>query len=98
MSPNEERWRPDFELAMGQSFSECVKFEDGSPHECCEAIWAVLGMNVTPRDLAALSDERIEALALSFGKYFELEAPSAEQMKEAVARTLARWPVGSLGE
>ena len=98
MLQNEHERRPDFELAMGQSFGECVTFEDASPHECCEAIWVVLGRNVTPNDLAALSDERIVALAQSFGKWFDSEAPSVEQMKQAIASTLTRWPAGSLGE
>jgi hypothetical protein len=57
-----------------------------------------VGRNVTPRSLAALTDEQIVALVQKFGEYFETESPSVERIKEAIARTLARWPVGSLGE
>jgi len=97
-----EKSRPDFEQAMGEAFGECVSppvpFEDASAHECCEVVWDVVGRNVTPRKLAALSNDEIVSLSQRFGEYFELESPSIENIKEAIARTLARWPVGSLGE
>ncbi len=51
-------WRPDFEQALGESFGEAVcppvPFEDASPHECCEVVWAVAGADVTPTMLAEL--------------------------------------------
>src|SRR5262249_34700274 len=97
-----EGWRPDFEQALGEAFGECVSppvpFEDASPHECCEVVWAVAGRDVTPAKLAALTEAQVEALARKFGEYFESAAPTAAQIKTAIARTLARWPVGSLGE
>ena len=97
-----EAWRRDFEQAMGETFGEYVSapvpFEDASPDECCEVVWAVVGRDVTPRRLAALSEAEIEALSREFGEYFETDAPSADAIREAIADTLARWPVGSLGE
>jgi hypothetical protein len=97
-----EEWRPDFEQAMGEAFgyfvSPPVPFEDASPHECCEVIWSVVGRKVTPRDLAALGDAQIVALSRKFAEYFESQPPNVDKVKDAVACTLARWPVGSLGE
>jgi hypothetical protein len=33
-----------------------------------------------------------------FSEYFECDAPTVWQVRDAIAHTLARWPVGSLGE
>ncbi len=102
MARTGEDWRPDFEQAMGETFGEAisppVSFEDASAHECCEVIWACLGSKVTPKSLALLSEEQVVTLSREFGEYFECESPPVEKIKEAIARTLARWPVGSLGE
>jgi hypothetical protein len=98
----DENDQADFEQAMGEEFSEFVSppvsREDGSPHECCEAIWKVLGRKVTPSTLDSLQYAQMVALSESFGRYFETDAPSVERIKDAIAGTLARWPVGSLGE
>jgi hypothetical protein len=102
MARTGEEWRPEFETAMGESFGDVVSppvpFEDASPHECCEVVWAIAGRKVTPRSLAALTDPQIVALSEKFGEYFESPSPSVETIRLAIARTLARWPVGSLGE
>ncbi|MGE8498190.1 MAG: hypothetical protein ACN6O6_11845 [Pseudomonas sp.] len=92
----------DFETAMGQEFSELVSppvpFFEASPHECCEAIWRACGHEVTPTTLAALGPLQLEQLATAFGQWFECEPPATMQLAEAIARTLSRWPPGSLGE
>jgi hypothetical protein len=97
-----EEWRPDFEQALGESFCESVcppvPFEKASPHECCEVVWAVAGEDVTPRQLAALSAAQVKALAQKFSEYFASDPPTVKQVREAIAQTLFRWPVGSLGE
>ena len=97
-----EARRPDFEQAMGETFSTFVcppvPFEDASAHECCEVVWSVVGRTVTPSDLAALTSTQITALSKQFGEYFGSQSPSVEQIQDAIADTLARWPVGSLGE
>jgi hypothetical protein len=61
-------------------------------------VLSVLGDDVTPARLAALSSGEVAALAEEFGEYFESEAPKVKQVKGAIADALARWPVGSLGE
>jgi hypothetical protein len=94
--------RLDFMSAMGQSFGESVSppvpFEDASPHECCEAVWRVVGRNVTPEMLDGLSEKQLTSLAHAFGEWFDCEPPSVAQIRKGVARTLARWPVGSLDD
>ncbi len=94
--------RRDFEQAMGESFGQFVSppvpFEDASPHECCEVVWGVAGRNVTPADLSALAKFRVVELSFGFGTYFDCDPPAVEQIQSAIANTLVRWPVGSLGE
>jgi hypothetical protein len=94
--------RAEFEQAMGETFgyylSPPVPFEDASPHECCEVVWKVAGTEVTPTILASLSEAQIVALSVAFGSYFETVPPTVERIKHAIAGTLARWPVGSMGE
>jgi len=94
--------RQDFEQALGECFGEHVSppvpFEDASAHECCEVICTVLGDDVTPTDLAALTKAQVDALAEEFADFFDCDAPTAKQIKEAIAATLKRWPVGSLGD
>ena len=102
MSKVGEEWHPDFEQALGETFgalvSPPVPFEDASPHECCEVVWLVAGRDVTPARLAALTQPEVVTLARKFGEYFESDAPSVQQIKDAIAQTLARWPAGSLDE
>ncbi|MDR3401457.1 MAG: hypothetical protein P4L99_03075 [Chthoniobacter sp.] len=102
MPNDEEDWRADFEQAMGESFADYVSppvpFADASAHECCEAVWAVIGRKVTPEILASLTGDRIVALSEGFGRYFASASPTVTQIEEAVAATLKRWPEGSLGE
>jgi hypothetical protein len=94
--------RRDFEQALGETFAECVcppvSFDAASPHECYEAVFSGLGDDVTPSRLAALTRAEVAALAREFGEYFESDAPTVKQIKDAISQTLARWPVGSLGE
>lgn len=94
--------RPDFETAMGEEFGYMVcppvSAVDASPHECCEAIRLALGRDVTPSTLANLSEAQFHFLAKAFSDYFECARPPVTQLVEAVARTLFRWPPGSLDE
>jgi hypothetical protein len=88
--------------AMGESFGDSISppvpFDSTSAHECYNAVWSVLGKDVTPTTLARLSDAQLSALADGLGTYFESDRPTVEQVKLAIERTLYRWPVGSLGE
>ena len=102
LSETHDQTGADFIGAMGESFSYSVcppvPFDDASAHECYDAVRSVLGRDVTPASLARLPASRLLALATGIGAYFESEPPTVEQVKGAIARTLARWPVGSLGE
>jgi hypothetical protein len=102
MARSGEDWWPDFEQALGETFGDYlsppIPFHDASPHECCEVVWSVVGRDVTPTRLAGLRETEIAMLAARFGEYFGSAPPSVEQIKKAVTQTLARWPVGSLGE
>jgi hypothetical protein len=92
----------DFESAMGEEFGDLVSppvpFLESSPHECCEAIWQALGDDVTPTMLTNLDESGYQKIAAAFGNWFECEAPPVEQIAEAIARTLSRWPAGSINE
>jgi hypothetical protein len=98
----EHEWRPEFEQAIGETFGDYVSppvpYEDSSAHECCEVIWKVFGRNVTPTDLATMDEAQIQLLATAFGQYFECDSPTEDQIRNAVAVALTRWPPGSLGE
>lgn len=94
--------RLDFETAMGEEFGHVicppVRAIDASPHDCCEAVWRALGWHATPSTLANLSEAQFCDLAKSISDFFECAQPPVEQLAEAVARTLSRWPPGSLDE
>jgi len=102
MAKTGEQWRPEFEQALGESFAECVcppvPFQNMISDECCEVVRMVEGDHVTPAALAALTKPDLARLGKAFGEYFASPAPSITQIKEAIRLTLARWPVGSLGE
>lgn len=97
-----ERSRVDFELAMAESFADhlCPPLpeDDASPQEMREVLIEILGDDVTPEMLASLSEEGVHELSLAFGDDFESPPPSGDQIRAAIATTLARWPVGSLGK
>lgn len=61
---------------FGDYVSPPVPFEDASPHECCEVVWAVAGRDVTPARLAALGEDQLSDLARKFSEYFECDAPT----------------------
>jgi hypothetical protein len=101
MAPANKQYRLYFNQALGESFGDHISppipFDAASPHECCEALWAVLGTNITPTQLAQLSPETIATIAQQFGEYFESEAPTVEQVQAAIDQTLFRCPIGSIG-
>ena len=69
-------------------------FEDASPHECCEAVRDVLGPEAAPPVLAALDENGLRRLAGALGAWFGVEPPALPKVRQAVGRTLARWPAG----
>src|SRR5262249_32836352 len=74
MAKTGEPWRADFEQAMGEPSGEAVcppvPFESASAHECCEVIWSVLGLKVTPRSLTTLTQAQIVTLSQRIAEYF----------------------------
>lgn len=92
----------DFFQAVGESFSDSVSppvpFDLATSHECFEVLLLVVGKSITPSVLAKLNEDTIKILAEEFGRYFECEAPSFEQVQTAIELSLFRWPVGSLGK
>jgi poly(3-hydroxybutyrate) depolymerase len=98
---DEQTWH-EFLTAMGESFGESISppvpFDSASAHECYNAVWSVLGEDVTPTTLAGLSEAQLAVLADGIGAYFESDPPTLAQVKLAIARTLHRWPTGSLCE
>jgi hypothetical protein len=101
-SRGEPNRQAEFMQAMAESFAECVcppippgnDFIAGS----IDVVQCSVVDELTPSRLAALKSEDIRRLAQEFGQYFGSKAPSVRQVKDAIAVTLARWPVGSLGE
>ena len=99
MTDDRSLWRNDFESAMGMEFGGAIcppiPSESASPHECLEVLWEFLGDEISPTDLSVLDEIQLAELAQAFGTYFEAPAPTVDQIRTAVARTLNRWPPGS---
>lgn len=87
---------------VGESFADCIC--PPVPHgnmfvaDCWDIVCEQVGDEVTPSRLAALTRTELERLRKAFGSYFECSPPSLAQVKAAVKMSLARWPVGSLGD
>jgi hypothetical protein len=88
--------------AVGESFADCVcpPVPCGNMFvaDCWDIVCEQLVDEVTPSRLAALTRSDLERVRKAFGSYFECNPPSLAQVKAAVKVSLARWPVGSLGE
>ena len=102
MDPSERDRLGEFMQAVGESFADCVC--PPVPHDnmfvadCWDIVCKQVGDEVTPWRLATLTRADLERLRKAFGSYFECNPPSLAQVKSAVKVSLARWPVGSLGE
>jgi hypothetical protein len=100
--PIDKKLYRDFLTAMGEEFGNLVSppvpFFEANPHDCCEAIALVFGDAITPARLAEVSNADLGRIAGAFSQWFECDAPPTSQIAEAIARTLARWPVGSLDD
>jgi hypothetical protein len=92
----------DFMQAVGESYADCVC--PPVPHgnmfvpDCWDVLCDAVGVEVTPARLAALTSADLDRLRTALGSYFQCDPPSLRQVKAAVKVSLARWPVGSLGE
>jgi hypothetical protein len=87
---------PDFVGALGEEFrgalSPPVPGDIITPQDGYEVWWRAFEAAPTPATLAALTDRDVEQLRASCAEYFECPGVSAEQVRVAVSRTLARWP------
>jgi hypothetical protein len=102
MGRREKDRQSEFMQALGECFAECVcppvPLENMFVADCWDVVCQAVGDEVTPARLAALTPADLRRLSAAFGEYFSSAAPSVRQLEAAVATTLARWPVGSLGE
>ena len=102
MGRRERDRQSEFMQAVGECFADCVcpPVPRGNMFvaDCWDVVCEAVGQEVTPARLAALTRADLERLRMAFGSYFDCGAPSLRQVKAAVEVSLARWPVGSLGE
>jgi hypothetical protein len=102
MGRRERDRRSEFMQAVGECFADCVcpPVPGGNMFvaDCWDVVCEAAGPDVTPARLAALTRADLERLRKGFGAYFDCTAPSLRQVKAAITVSLARWPVGSLGE
>ena len=86
----------DFLAALGQEFCHClspaVGFENIEPQNAFEVFRREFKIDPSPTFLALLSDSQVERLRAGFEKFLECDGISVIQVREAVTRTLARWP------
>src|SRR4051794_5343723 len=102
MDRRERERRAEVIQTLGGGFFECVcppiPFENGLVADFWDVVCSTVGDEVTPSRLAALTPADLRRLRAALGERFDTDAPSVRQVKSAIADTLARWPVGSLGE
>lgn len=102
MDRRERQRQSDFFQALGECFAECVcppvPWDDLTIADGWDIACRALDGKVTPTRLAALTPADVRRLGAAFAERFDTAAPSARQIRAAVAAALARWPVGSLGE
>jgi hypothetical protein len=91
-----EQQHLNFIAATGEEFGEVlspVVGEDGaSPQDCYTVLSRVLGRSFTPSTLGQIDASQIEILREEFCRYFELDAITTSHIKNAIERTLFRWP------
>jgi hypothetical protein len=87
----------DFLAALGEEFcwalSPPVPGDLIVPQDGYEVWLQAFGDHPTPAALAALTDSGEEQLCAAAVAYFECPELSTAQLRLAVSRTLARWPV-----
>jgi hypothetical protein len=92
---NEHR-RLDFLAALGEEFCEglspTVGRDNITPQDAFEVFLRVLGQEPSPQMLSSLSGPQLEQLRAGSEQYFECEGLTVAQIRNAIARTLARHP------
>ena len=86
----------DFLQAFGEELCEAlsppVAFNMICPQDGYEVWLRAFGQAPNPTKLAALTGLQWEELRAACERYFECRGLSVEQVRQAVVKTLARWP------
>ena len=89
--------RLDFVAAFGDEFCDALRNSVGQdgvvPQDGFEVCVRVFQEEPSPILLSALSDDQLERLRVESMKYFETDGIAIEQIRRAIARTLARFPI-----
>jgi hypothetical protein len=90
-----------FLSAIGECFCEAFggvsEFAEAAPQDWQEVLYEALGSPLSPERLhAACSDEGVTQISVACQDYFEVSAVPAERIRQALERSLFRWPLGSL--
>jgi hypothetical protein len=87
----------DFLVALGQEFCGALAAVHGAeeivPQDAYEVFRKAFDVSPDPQFLASLSEAQLEQLRTAFEDYLECREILVEQLRKAVTRTLARWPV-----
>lgn len=92
----DEQRRLDFLAAFGEEFCEglspVVGWGNVSPQDAFEVFLRALRREPGPQMLSSLSAPQLEQFRVASEQYFQCEGLTTEQMREIIARTLARHP------
>jgi hypothetical protein len=87
----------DFVTALGEEFCDTLNsipgFEDIVPQDGYEVFRRVFREDPNPQFLASLTDEQLEQLRTGWEDYFGQRGVAMAYIRQAVTRTIARWPV-----
>lgn len=86
----------DFLSALGDEFCTSLANVPGVadivPHDAYEVFQRAFCQKPDPQFLASLSELQLEQWRTAFEAYFECRGISTDQIRNAVQRTLVRWP------
>ena len=87
----------DFLSAWGEelctALSPLIDWESITPQEAYEVFVRAFGQDPSPRLLASFTTAQMEQLRATCESYFGVNTISAYHVRDAIARTLLRWPV-----
>ena len=90
-----------FLAAMGQEFGRVLQFVAGEESLCGVDVYSVVTKTLptsllSPELLSGITAAQAEELREGFVRFLEVadDAVTTEQIRTAISRTLARWPVG----
>lgn len=90
-----------FLSAVGECFCEAFwgvsEFTEAAPQDWQEVLYEALESPLSPELLhAASSEEGVTKIAIACQDYFEVSDVPGERIRQALERSLFRWPLGSL--